>query len=110
MGFTLEFLAMLMKGLILFIPVLSSLSLIIVVLGQITGRIENWTKFDALYWSFVTATTIGYGDIRPMQRLSKVLSIIIGLIGLMLTGIIVALTVHAATRSFEIHILPVVTQ
>jgi Ion channel len=44
-----------------------------------------------------TATTIGYGDIRPTKRSSKFLSIFIGFAGLKFSGILVAVAVHAAT-------------
>ncbi len=36
---------------------------------------------DALWWSFATATTVGYGDITPVTTSGKVLGIL-----LMLTG------------------------
>jgi len=71
------------------------------VLGQIVGRRESWSKFDSLYWSFITATTVGYGDIRPLQKLSKTLAVIIALLGLILTGIVVALALNAATTAFK---------
>ena len=73
-------------------------------LGLIVGHIEAWRKFDAIYWAFITALTVGYGDIRPMKKKSRLLSIIIGCLGLMLGGIIVALTVEAASRSFNTHV------
>ena len=28
-------------------------------------RLEGWSHFDALYFSFITLTTIGYGDFSP---------------------------------------------
>ena len=45
---------------------------------------------------------MGYGDIRPMGRLSKALSVLIALIGMIFTGIIVALAVNAVTESFHV--------
>lgn len=74
---------------------------IIIVLGQIVGKRESWARFDALYWSFITATTVGYGDIRPTQKLSKVLSILIAFVGLVFTGIVVALAINAASIAFS---------
>lgn len=79
-------------------PLLVSLMLSIVLLGQLVGRLEKWTPFNSLYWAFITATTVGYGDIRPSRPISRVLSIFIALVGLVFTGIMVAVAVE--TTSF----------
>ncbi len=39
---------------------------------------------DTFWWSLVTFTTVGYGDVYPITPLGKVLSAIIVLIGIML--------------------------
>jgi len=82
------------------------MSIFVVALGLIVGRIESWTKFDSLYWAFITALTIGYGDIKPTKKRSRVLSVLLGTLGIMLTGILVAITVEAASSTFEIHVSP----
>lgn len=82
----------------------------IVLLGQIVARIEKWNKFDGLYWSFITATTVGYGDIRPTKKVSKSLSILISLIGLMSTGLVIAITLNSATVAFKKHVDPTVIE
>lgn len=81
------------------LPLLLSLLLTIILLGQSAGRLEEWSRFDAFYWSFITATTIGYGDIKPVKRKSRMIAIIIAFLGVMFTGIIIALAVEAATRA-----------
>jgi voltage-gated potassium channel len=81
---------------------LLSIALVITLLGQIVGRRESWKRFDALYWAFITATTVGYGDIRPMSRLSKGLSVIIALVGMIFTGIMVALAVNSVSVAYDI--------
>lgn len=68
-----------------------------IVLGQIVGKKEGWLPFESFYWSFITATTVGYGDIRPTRRSSRVVSIVIGFAGLLFSGILVAVAVHSAT-------------
>ena len=101
MEFTLIFFKLLIHHLWLAAPVLGSLLLFIIVLGQIVGRVEAWDRFDALYWSLITATTVGYGDIRPVKRLSKALSVLIAFVGVVFTGIVVALSIYATSKAFD---------
>jgi len=75
-------------------PLLMFLIIVIVILGQIVTLIEKWTIFNGLYWTFITALTIGYGDIQPLKKTSKTLSVLIGFIGIMFTGIVVAVTIN----------------
>ncbi len=79
------------------------MSFIIILLGQIVCRIERWGTFDGLYWSFITATTVGYGDIHPSKNRSKTLSVLIALIGVILTGIIIAVALNASSFAVEKH-------
>ena len=101
MEFTFIFMRLFFEGLAFVGPLLFFLGLLITFLGQIVGRRESWNRFDALYWAFITATTVGYGDIRPMSSLSKSLSVIIALVGMIFTGIMVALAVNAVTFAFK---------
>lgn len=87
-------------------PLLLALALITLILGQIVTFHEKWNKFDGFYWSFVTATTVGYGDLRPEKRLSKIISIFIALTGIILTGIILAAAVKTVSISLETHLDP----
>lgn len=100
MKFTLDFLKLFFSGLYLGAPLLLSLMLVVILLGQRVGRIEKWTRFEALYWSFITATTVGYGDFRPTRKRSRFLAVMIAFIGLIFTGIIVAIALQAATAAF----------
>jgi voltage-gated potassium channel len=82
-------------------PLLGFISMIIIILGLIVGRIESWHWFDSIYWAFITATTVGYGDIRPLLPVPRLLSILIALVGVIFTGLLVALAVSAATLSLD---------
>jgi hypothetical protein len=42
----------------------------------------------------LTATTVGYGDLRPVKRNSKIVAIVAAFFGLTLTGIVIAVAVH----------------
>lgn len=103
MEFTITFIALFFWSVYLVAPLLIFLSILIIVLGQIVCKIEKWTKFDGLYWSFITATTVGYGDIRPLGKVAKVLSVVIALVGIMVTGIIIAVTLNTASIALEKH-------
>ena len=105
MNFTLQFIQLFFTYLSLALPLLLVFLSLIIALGQLVGRIENWTKFDSLYWTFITALTIGYGDIKLIQKSSRLLSIIIGMLGIMFTGLIVALTIATATKAFAAVVL-----
>jgi len=100
MGFTYEFVRIFAIGLFYSGPLLLALLLIIVILGHFIGKIEGWSKLDALYHSFITATTVGYGDFHPRQKLSKILAVAIAFVGIVFTGIMVALAIHSATLAF----------
>jgi voltage-gated potassium channel len=76
-------------------PVLSIILAVQVALGLLIGFVEGWSVGDALYFTFVTGLTIGYGDVVPRQALARVLAIGIGISGLFLTGVIAAIAVHA---------------
>src|SRR5262245_7175572 len=76
-------------------PVLSIILAIQVALGLLIGFVEGWSVGDAMYFTFVTGLTIGYGDIVPRQALARALAIGLGVSGLFLTGVIAAVAVHA---------------
>jgi voltage-gated potassium channel Kch len=81
-GLTFRFIKLLVIGLWFFSPLLLSLVLIIMLLGYLVGKREGWSRFDSLYWAFVTATTVGYGDFRPTKRGSRVIAIVIARLGI----------------------------
>jgi voltage-gated potassium channel Kch len=50
-------------------------------------RLEGWTFVDSLYFSVVSLTTVGYGDIAPTTDAGKLFTVLYLLIGV---GIIAA--------------------
>jgi voltage-gated potassium channel len=100
-GLTVTFLKQFGIGLWLTFPLLLSLAAAIILLGQAVGTKEGWSRFESFYWSLITATTVGYGDLRPVKRGSRIFAILIAFLGLMLTGILIAVAVHAATLALD---------
>ena len=76
-------------------PILSGVVLAMVGLGLLIGFIEGWRVEDALYFTFVTGLTIGYGDLTPHRALSRLLAVAIGFAGIVLTGLVAAVCVQA---------------
>ncbi|MFK4525208.1 CHASE2 domain-containing sensor protein [Bradyrhizobium japonicum] len=76
-------------------PVLSANLAIQLALGLLTGFVEGWSLGDAVYFTFITGLTIGYGDLVPRQTLTRALAIGIGFLGLFVTGLIAAIAVYA---------------
>lgn len=101
MNFALDFVATLAGMLLDAAPVLVLLLLLIAGLAIAIGRREGWMLSDSIYYGFVTATTVGYGDFRPTRPASKAMAIIIAYLGLIQIGIIVALAVQATTEAYD---------
>jgi len=76
-------------------PVLSAIIAFQLALGLLTGFVEGWSVGDAVYFTFITGLTIGYGDLVPRQTLTRALAIVIGYFGLFVTGVIAAIAVYA---------------
>lgn len=50
-------------------PLFLGLGLIIGALAITIGRREGWSVADSLYFEFITATTVGYGESKTDPRL-----------------------------------------
>ena len=90
-----RFLAGLVTGLRVVWPVLSVLLAAIVGLGLIVGLREGWSVQESIYFAFVSGLTIGYGDLAPKELLSRVLSVCIGALGILVTALLAAIAVKA---------------
>jgi hypothetical protein len=63
--------------------------------------IEGVPFSETLYFTFVTGLTIGYGDIVMKTPFGRLIALLIGLIGILFTGLIVAVLVYAVRESYE---------
>jgi hypothetical protein len=101
MEFTFKFIHIFFIGIEYAAPLLLALVIAIILLGLVVGAWESWGRLNSIYWAFITATTVGYGDLPPLKPLSKILSVFTALIGIIFTGIIVSLAVNAAYIAFQ---------
>ncbi len=100
MGFTLDFLWNLAALAWHLAPLFAGLVAIIAGLSVAVGRREGWPVSDSLYFGFITALTVGYGDLRPKDGWCRLMSIVIAVFGLITTGILIAMAVQAALVTF----------
>ncbi len=77
--------------------VLAGLLSLIVLFGWMISYFEQFSLSDGLYFAFITALTIGYGDIHAITATGRVLCILTGIVGMLFTGI----TVAVANRSLH---------
>lgn len=76
-------------------------SLFCIVAGGIAIHfVEEMTVFDGIWWSFVTATTVGYGDISPTTPAGRVIAAILMIVGI---GLIGSLTSTITALFFQRH-------
>lgn len=62
---------------------------------------ENMPYDDALYLTFITGLTVGYGDLSPQTGIGRVIAIFIAINGMLLTGVMVATAVQVIKVLFE---------
>jgi hypothetical protein len=81
--------------------VVLALIALVVADAAVIVSVEKIAFGDALYFAFVTGLTIGYGDIVMHTPAGRLLALLIGLVGILFTGLIVAVAVHALRESMK---------
>ena len=76
-------------------PIMSGLVVFQLALGSVIGFLERWSVSEMIYFTFVTALTIGYGDLAPKRISSRIIALAIGFSGILLTGLVAALGVRS---------------
>jgi len=68
-------------------------TILIFIIAFIMPKIDNNFNnyFDSLYWSIVTISTVGYGDITPHSLLAKIITIFLILAGIVAVSLFTAL-------------------
>jgi Ion channel len=55
-----------------------------------TGTKETMQGFNAFYFSFITLSTVGYGDITPVSKVARMLAAMEAMIGLLYVAVLIA--------------------
>ena len=84
--------------------VIVSLLLLIVLGGVAISHVEGIKLGDAIYFAFVTGLSIGYGDISPETAIGKMVSVAIGLVGMLFVGVTVAIATRALANTAKRHV------
>ncbi|MCB1071263.1 MAG: two pore domain potassium channel family protein [Verrucomicrobia bacterium] len=101
MKISLRFLKVFFHTLGYFSPIWVFLASVISGLGFVVSRIEQIPLGRGLYFAWVTGMTVGYGDITPTRPLTAILSIFIAIIGVIFSGLVVALAVNAVRYAVQ---------
>jgi len=82
--------------------ILLGLFLTIALFGVVLSLEEGIGLWDGIYFAFITAFTVGYGDFTPTTALSKILcALVLPILGMILTGIMVAAAMQAIGRLYR---------
>ena len=73
----------------------------IVINGWAISYLEKLPFGDAMYFAFITGLTIGYGDIVVKTPVGRILAVLIGFIGVLFSGLVVAAALRAVGESLK---------
>ena len=66
---------------------------------HINGGPDGW--WESLYLSAITALTVGYGDVAPKSSMGRLAAVGLGVLGILVTGIVVAAAIKALEKASE---------
>ena len=74
---------------------------LIVISAAVIAQFESLPFGEALYFSFITGLTIGYGDIVVKTPFARLIAVLLGLTGIIFTGVMVAGAIRAVEKSLK---------
>ncbi len=82
--------------------IIVTLLLFILLMGVLLSFVEGLSLSDGIYFAFVSALTVGYGDIVPHTLLGRIIAVfILPITGMLITGIMVAAAINAIDRGLR---------
>ncbi len=75
---------------------------VVLICAFVLSRCEGAGFGDALYFSLITAFTVGFGDITPKSAVGRTITVLLALVGLILMGIFVAIASAALDRAYNL--------
>jgi voltage-gated potassium channel len=76
--------------------------LALIMLGAVLISATEQVSFGkAVYFAFITGLTVGYGDIVPTTASGRVIAVVLGFIGTLFTGMVVATAVEATRHAWN---------
>ena len=77
------------------------LFILLAVNAAVIAHFEKMRFEDALYFTLVTGLTIGYGDIAAVTPVGRVVAILTGALGILITGLVTAVAVYALRETMK---------
>jgi voltage-gated potassium channel len=80
---------------------LIALLALIVICGYLISRFDKVGLEEAIYFAFITAFTVGFGDVTPKSRGSRAICVFLAFLGMILVGVVVAVSVSALDAALD---------
>jgi voltage-gated potassium channel len=82
-------------------PINLALLALIVINSWAISYVEKLPFGDSLYFAIITGLTIGYGDIVVKTPVGRILAVLIGFIGVLFSGLVVAAALRAVGETLK---------
>jgi len=88
--------------LMVFASVMISVSAVLIYIAESNNKDSAIdTMFEAFYWSFVTLSTVGYGDFVPVTDLGRTVAMVIIISGIAVISFMTSIVVSAFTEQLD---------
>ena len=69
--------------------------------AAVISYFEKMPFGEAVYFSFITGLSVGFGDIVPKTLSGRFIAVLIGFTGILFTGLVVAAIVETIRRTYH---------